>query len=69
MASQSPDAAEKGRLIAAHTIANDAEARKRVEEIYGVAVCAKMYPEAYQQPKARSLVVRILDGVRRKIPW
>ena len=66
-----PDAAERGRLLAAHQIATDPEARKRVEDTFGVAMCAAMYPEVYRQtsPQKPSGVVRFLDRVRAAIPW
>jgi hypothetical protein len=41
-------AEERGRLIAAAKIAEDPEARKRVEDAYGVEYCRNRYPEAYQ---------------------
>jgi hypothetical protein len=58
------DAAEKGRLTAAHVIASDPEARQRVEDAFGLEFCAKMYPEAY-----RSGFMRILDRARQAIGW
>jgi hypothetical protein len=42
-----PIAMEKGRLFAARAIAADPEARKRVEDRYGVDYCIARYPEAY----------------------
>ena len=59
-----PDAAERGRLIAAHTMAEDAEAKKRVEDVYGVEVSRQMFPEAYKSGTAR-----FLERVRRAVPW
>ncbi len=59
-----PDAAERGRLTAAHTIASDPEARKRVEDAFGVAFCAAQYPEAY-----RSGFGRFLDRMKASIGW
>ncbi len=58
------DAAEKGRLTAAHSIASDPEARRRVEDAFGVEFCVKMYPEAY-----RSGFSRFLDRVRDAVRW
>ncbi len=67
---QDPDAAERGRLLAAHAIATDPEARKRVEDMVGVEAAAKLYPEAYQKTnRLFSGVVNLLDRVREAIPW
>lgn len=60
-----PDAAESGRLVTAHALANDPEGRKRMEETYGGAFCRSRYPEAY---KAEGLV-RWFDKFRLKVPW
>ena len=59
-----PDAAERGRLMTAHKLAEDPEARKRVEEAYGVEFCKAQYPEAY-----RGGFGRLLDRVRSLTPW
>lgn len=59
-----PEAAERGRLLAASLIVESAETRKRMEDRYGVELCAKMYPEAY-----RSGFGKLLDKVRRFIPF
>lgn len=64
-----PEAAEKGRLLAAHQIANDPEARARVEAAIGPEVAAKMYPEAYQNTHAFTGVAKFLDRLRQAIPW
>ena len=64
-----PDAAEKGRLLAAHQIANDPEARKRVEDEFGVAACAAQWPEAYRYTGRFGGVARVLDSFRDSIPW
>ena len=59
-----PDAAERGRLMAAHSIAADPEVRKRMEDQYGVDFCRMRYPEAY-----RSGFAQLLDRVRGAIHW
>jgi hypothetical protein len=59
-----PDAAERGRLIAAHEMAENLEARKRVEDIYGVEFCRLEFPEAYKSGTAR-----FLERVRWLVPW
>ena len=59
-----PDAAELGRLIAAHEMAENPEAKRRVEQVYGVEFCRIEFPEAY-----RSGFARMLERVRRAIPW
>ncbi len=41
-------ASERGRLIAAANMAESSEARKRVEDAYGVEYCRNRYPEAYR---------------------
>lgn len=64
-----PDAAEKGRLLAAHEIANNPEARARVEEAIGVQNAALMYPEAYRDTKRNRGYGRFLDRLREAIPW
>lgn len=64
-----PEAAERGRLLAAHEIAVNPDARKRVEDAVGVAVAAQWYPEAYRDTGRTRGVVRFLDFVRTKIPW
>ena len=43
-----PEAAERGRLLAASRIADDPETRKRMEDRYGVEFCRTQYPEAYK---------------------
>lgn len=50
--------AERGRLMAARQVARDPEARRRVEDIYGVDIARQTYPEAY---KAKSIVDRLKD--------
>jgi hypothetical protein len=59
-----PDAAERGRLMAAHRIASDPAARARVEKELGVEVCRANWPEAY-----RSQFFKLIDKVRDAIPW
>lgn len=59
-----PEAAERGRLLAAARMADDAEARKRVEDAYGVDFCRQMYPEAYKKG-----AIRLIDKVWKLIPW
>ena len=54
-------AMEKGRLLAAQNLVNDAEARKRCEERFGIEACKRQWPEAYSRP---SLFKRILDRLR-----
>jgi hypothetical protein len=58
-----PVAAEKGRLLAANMISNDADARKRMEDRYGIEFCRNMYPEAY-----RAGYLKLLDKVRQALP-
>jgi hypothetical protein len=69
LATAFPTEAEKGRLIAAHEIANNAEARKRVEDAYGIEFCRLNYPEAYRYEGRLGGLVKFLDGVRDAIPW
>lgn len=64
-----PDAAERGRLLAAHQIATDPESRKRVEDAFGVENVKRMYPEAYRHVGRLSGIVRFLDRIRAAIPW
>ena len=64
-----PDAAERGRLITAHGMANDPDGRKRVEDAFGLDYCRKVYPEAYSVARMRFGFSRILDRVRELIPW
>jgi hypothetical protein len=59
-----PVAAERGRLMTAHLMASDPEARKRGEDAFGVDFCRNMYPEAY-----RSGFGRALDRLRALTPW
>lgn len=59
-----PEAAERGRLLAAMRIAEDPDSRKRVEEAYGVDFCKQMYPEAY-----RTGFTKLLDRVKIALPW
>lgn len=61
-----PEAAESGRLMTAHGMANDPEGRKRLEEAFGVEYCRAMYPEAY---KAEGIGLGWLDRFRRKLDW
>lgn len=59
-----PDAAERGRLLAASLIIESEETRKRMEDRYGVDFCRINYPEAY-----RSGFGKLLDKIRRFTPW
>ena len=60
----------KDPQVAEANIANDPEARKRVEEALGsVEAAAAMYPEAYQNTGSRSFFGSILDRIRGRIPW
>jgi hypothetical protein len=46
--------------MAAQNIANDAEARKRVEDSYGVEYCRQRWPEAYSRsPFFKSIIERL----------
>lgn len=63
-----PVEAEKGRLVAAHMMANDAEARRRVENEFGLEFCRAMYPEVYENG-VRSTFGKLLDTARNLIPW
>jgi len=68
--SMDPDAAERGRLMTAHLIANDPEARKRGEDAFGPEFMARMYPEAYRVPELQRMGLgRLLDRVRSLTPW
>jgi hypothetical protein len=70
LAAGDPDAAEKGRLLGAHKVATDPEARKRVEDAYGVDFCRAYFPEAYRNTGGIFTgVVRFLDRVKNAIPW
>lgn len=69
MAMGDPDAAERGRLMAAHKIATDPEARARVEQMFGVEYCMANYPEAYRNTGRFSGVVQFLERLRKSIPW
>ena len=70
MAVVDPEATEKGRLLAAHEVATNPEARARVEAAFGIEVCKLHYPEAYRNTRGLfSGVVRVLDAVRERIPW
>lgn len=62
-----PDAAERGRLLTAHLMASDPEARKRGEAKFGVEFCRKQYPEAYRSI-GRAGIARVLDAVRKLVP-
>lgn len=42
-------AEEKGRMMAARKMAEDPQARKRVEEVYGEDYCRRRYPEVYRE--------------------
>jgi hypothetical protein len=46
--SEIDSAMERGRQMAARKVAEDPEARKRVEEAYGLEYCRRRYPEAYR---------------------
>lgn len=59
-----PEAAERGRLLAASRMADDPEARKRVENAYGIEFCRKMYPEVY-----KSGFIKLLNKVWKLLPW
>ena len=63
-----PEAAEKGRLLTAHLMASDPDARKRGEDAFGIDFCRKQYPEAYRFI-GRPGIARTLDTIRRMIPW
>ena len=59
-----PEAAERGRLLAAALIADDPIARKRVEDAYGVEFCRANYPEAY-----KAGFTRMMDRFRSGLRW
>lgn len=63
-----PDAAERGRLLTAHLMASDSDAKKRGEDAFGVDFCRQQYPEAYRFI-GRPGVARVLDMVRKLTPW
>ena len=69
MAQAFPEEAERGRLVAAHEIATNPGARKRVEDAVGIETAKRMYPEAYRYTGTFSGVVRWLDKCRGAIPW
>ena len=57
---------ERGRLLAAQEIANNPEARKRVEDAYGVEFAKAQYPEAYRNT-GQTGIARILDAFRKLV--
>lgn len=59
-----PEAAERGRLLAASLISESLETRKRMEARFGIEFCMKMYPECY-----KSGFGNLLDKIRRWIPF
>lgn len=63
-----PDAAERGRLMTAHGMANDAEGRKRVEDAIGIPAAMAMYPECYRQT-GRSGLAGMIDRFRARVNW
>lgn len=63
------EAREIGRLMTAHKVATDPEAKARVESVYGVAYCQQRYPEAYVSTNNRAGFSKMLDRVRAAIPW
>lgn len=69
MAAIHPELAERGRLMAAHEIANNPEARKRVEDEFGVEMTRANYPEAYRNAGIFTGFAKKLDDFRSKIPW
>ncbi len=54
-------ARERGRQMACRRIMEDDDARRRVEEAYGIEYCRRRYPEAYQ--------VRLEPLVYRYVLW
>jgi hypothetical protein len=66
---QHPDAAERGRLMTAHGMAEDPDGRKRMEDMFGVDFCRLNYPEAYANTGRVRGVAKMLDLVRRLTPW
>lgn len=64
MREANPDAAERGRLMTAHGMANDPDGRKRMEDTFGIEFCKVNYPECY-----RSGWGKLLDKVRAVTPW
>lgn len=63
-----PDAAERGRLLAAHQMMNDPEARGRVEDVFGIEYCRQMYPEVYRDT-GRPGLAKVMDRFRNITPW
>ena len=63
-----PEAAERGRLLAAHQMLNDPETQKRVEDAFGVDYCRQMYPEVYRDT-GRSGLAKVMDTFRNITPW
>ena len=59
-----PEAAERGRLLAASRIAEDQEVRNRMEDRYGLDFCKAQYPEAYKS----GFIARI-GQIWKNIPW
>ena len=59
-----PEAAERGRLLAASRIADDADVRKRMEDRYTVDVCKQMYPEAYEAGH-----MSLIDRIKASFGW
>jgi len=54
-------ARERGRRMAAEAVRCNPDARRRVEDAYGVERCMQLYPEAYP------LTNRLCSFVRRKL--
>lgn len=55
-------AREKGRLLAVSAMILNPEAKRRVEEAYGIPYCRRVYPELYAAP---SLWSRLVTRFRR----
>lgn len=57
-------AAERGRRVAAAMVAENPEARARVESVYGVEYCKRRYPEAYLPSLAKDWTKTSLNVLR-----
>lgn len=59
-------AREKGRLLAAQAMMRDPDARRRVEEVYGLEYSRRRYPEVYAAPSRFGRILDRLKFVGRK---
>lgn len=64
-----PVLAERGRVAAAHELANNPAKRKEIEEAFGVEICRQMYPEVYRNIGSRTGFASAFDKVRSLLRW